>query len=64
MRSQVISWSTATFDGTYQFAKSQSTLFTEYKSSTKRDWVTERQDLVSLFGMVYFGDGIDMLTPW
>lgn len=50
MRTQVLSWSSASFDGTYQFAKAQSIAFNEYKSSTKRDWVTERQDLVSLFG--------------
>ncbi|KAG8751399.1 hypothetical protein FRC14_007943 [Serendipita sp. 396] len=52
MRTQVVSWASASFDGTYQYAKSQSVLFTEYKSTTKRDWVTERQDLVSLFGNI------------
>ena len=50
MRAQVLSWSSTSFDGTYQLAKAQSVSFNEYKSSTKRDWVTERQDLVSLFG--------------
>ncbi|KAG8793175.1 hypothetical protein FRC16_011058 [Serendipita sp. 398] len=52
MRTQVVSWASASFDGTYQYAKSQSVLFTEYKSTTKRDWVTERQDLVSLFDSI------------
>jgi hypothetical protein len=50
MRTQVLSWSSASFDGTYQFAKAQSVSLNEYKSSRKREWVTERQDLVSLFG--------------
>ncbi|CAG7853524.1 Alpha-actinin-2 AltName: Full=Alpha-actinin skeletal muscle isoform 2; AltName: Full=F-actin cross-linking protein [Serendipita indica DSM 11827] len=49
MRTQIVTWSSATFDGTYHYAKTQSALFNDYKLSTKRTWVTERQDLVSLF---------------
>ncbi|KIM25787.1 hypothetical protein M408DRAFT_330981 [Serendipita vermifera MAFF 305830] len=64
MRAQVVSWSSATFDGTYQFAKAQSISFNEYKSSVKRDWVTERQDLVSLFGNVQTKLKTYGLKPW
>ncbi|KAF8882897.1 actinin-like protein [Gymnopilus junonius] len=45
-------WSTQTFDGTYADAKSQSNTFTTYKQTTKRTWVTERQDVATLFGNV------------
>ncbi|PVF98471.1 hypothetical protein CPB86DRAFT_806806 [Serendipita vermifera] len=64
MRSQVLKWASATFDGTYQFAKAQSHLFAEYKSTTKRDWVTERQDLVSLFGNIQTKLRTYGLKPW
>jgi hypothetical protein len=45
-------WAATGFTGTYADAKSNSAAFQEYKSSTKREWVTERQDLVTLFGNI------------
>jgi len=45
-------WSASTFVGSYSDAKTQSAVFQEYKLTTKRTWVTERQDLVTLFGNV------------
>ena len=45
-------WSTSTFSGIYSDAKAQSTAFTTYKQTTKRTWVAERQDLITLFGNV------------
>ena len=45
-------WSSQVFTGTYTDAKEQSAEFTAYKQSTKRTWVTERQDLATLFGNV------------
>ena len=45
-------WSSQVFNGTYVDAKSQSAEFTSYKQTTKRTWVTERQDLATLFGNV------------
>ncbi|KAF8583127.1 actin cross-linking [Ramaria rubella] len=45
-------WSASTFSGTYADAKAHSATFQAYKSSIKREWVTERQDLATLFGNV------------
>jgi hypothetical protein len=45
-------WSASRFTGTYADAKEQSSLFTTYKQTTKRAWVTERQDVATLFGNV------------
>ncbi|PPQ80403.1 hypothetical protein CVT25_001716 [Psilocybe cyanescens] len=47
-------WSSAPLSPltTYPAAKEQSHLFTAYKQTTKRTWVTERQDLATLFGNV------------
>ncbi|KAF8516840.1 actin cross-linking [Hysterangium stoloniferum] len=45
-------WAASSFTGSYADAKSHSAAFQEYKSSKKRQWVTERQDLVTLFGNV------------
>lgn len=45
-------WASSQFDGTYQDAKTQSTHFLAYKQTTKREWVTERQDVATLFGNV------------
>ncbi|KJA20162.1 hypothetical protein HYPSUDRAFT_142622 [Hypholoma sublateritium FD-334 SS-4] len=45
-------WSSQVFTGTYGDAKEQSAEFTTYKQTTKRTWVTERQDLATLFGNV------------
>lgn len=40
------------FDGSYNDAKQQSADFTTYKKITKREWVTERQDIATLFGNI------------
>lgn len=45
-------WSSQVFTGTYTDAKEHSAEFTTYKQTTKRSWVTERQDLATLFGNV------------
>lgn len=45
-------WLEATFEGTYMDAKEQLASFQDYKSTVKRDWVTERQDLSTLFGNI------------
>ncbi|KZT09244.1 actinin-like protein [Laetiporus sulphureus 93-53] len=45
-------WSAVQFTGTYSDAKAHSTSFTSYKQTTKRAWVTEKQDVTTLFGNV------------
>ncbi|KIK94047.1 hypothetical protein PAXRUDRAFT_478545 [Paxillus rubicundulus Ve08.2h10] len=45
-------WAASKFTGTYSDAKEQSAAFTTYKHTTKRTWVTERQDVVTLFGNI------------
>jgi hypothetical protein len=43
-------WQTSTFDGTYPDAKDHLARFAEYKRTTKRSWVKERQDLSTAYG--------------
>ncbi|TDL23233.1 hypothetical protein BD410DRAFT_769110 [Rickenella mellea] len=45
-------WASSRFDGTYSDARAQSVQFISYKQTTKRTWVTERQDVATLFGNV------------
>ena len=45
-------WASQVFTGTYVDAKAQSAEFTFYKQTTKRTWVTQRQDLATLLGNV------------
>lgn len=45
-------WATAQFTGSYGDAREQAGRFAEYKQSTKRTWVTEKQDIATLFGNV------------
>ncbi|KAG7088189.1 hypothetical protein E1B28_012206 [Marasmius oreades] len=45
-------WLTSTFSGSYTEAKDISADFTNYKQTTKRTWVTEKQDIATLFGNV------------
>jgi len=45
-------WSASQFAGTYPDAKSHLAAFTAYKHTTKRTWVTEKQDVATLFGNV------------
>ncbi|KAH0832095.1 calponin homology domain-containing protein [Lanmaoa asiatica] len=45
-------WEASRFTGTYADAKGQSSAFTTYKQTTKRTWVTERQDVTTLFGNI------------
>ncbi|KZT28329.1 actinin-like protein [Neolentinus lepideus HHB14362 ss-1] len=42
-------WDSAQFTGTYSNAKENSAQFTTYKQTTKRQWVTEKQDIATLF---------------
>lgn len=43
-------WLTSTFSGSYADAKNQSTHLTEYKNSSKREWVAEKRELDTLLG--------------
>ncbi|KAG6833447.1 hypothetical protein H0H87_006813 [Tephrocybe sp. NHM501043] len=45
-------WAATAFSGSYSDAKEQSADFASYKQTTKRTWVTERQDVATLFGNV------------
>ena len=45
-------WDSATFDGTYADAKSQSNAFNEYKKDTKRTWVAEKRELENMLGNI------------
>ncbi|KAF8918902.1 calponin homology domain-containing protein [Mucidula mucida] len=45
-------WSASVFAGTYIDAKNQSAELTMYKTTEKRTWVTEKQDIATLFGNV------------
>ena len=45
-------WAATQFSGEYTDAKQQSATFQTYKQSTKRTWVTEKQDVATLFGNV------------
>jgi len=45
-------WAVIRFTGTYADAKEHSSSFMAYKQSTKRAWVTEKQDVTTLFGNV------------
>ncbi|KAL0961007.1 hypothetical protein HGRIS_006000 [Hohenbuehelia grisea] len=45
-------WSASQFTGSYTDAKEHSANFTTYKQTTKRKWVTEKQDVATLFGNV------------
>ncbi|KIM63382.1 hypothetical protein SCLCIDRAFT_24265 [Scleroderma citrinum Foug A] len=45
-------WASSKFTGTYTDAKEQSSSFNEYKHTTKRGWVTERQDVTTLLGNI------------
>lgn len=45
-------WAASQFTGTYSDAKEHSADFTTYKQTTKRTWVTEKQDVATLFSNV------------
>lgn len=45
-------WSASVFTGDYADAKGHQASFTSYKQTTKRMWVTERQEVITLFGNV------------
>lgn len=45
-------WAASVFTGVYADAKEQQSNFNTYKQTTKRTWVTERQDVITLFGNV------------
>ncbi|KAI5819915.1 calponin homology domain-containing protein [Pyronema omphalodes] len=45
-------WKDATFVGTYTDAKQQSYAFAQYKKTSKRAWVAEKADLMSLLGNI------------
>ncbi len=45
-------WNAKEFAGTYADAVQHSASFQNYKQTTKRSWVTEKQDVATLFGNV------------
>ena len=45
-------WNAAEFKGTYADAREHSARFSQYKQTTKRTWVTEKQDVTTLFGNI------------
>ena len=45
-------WAAKAFVGTYADAVQHSASFQNYKQTTKRSWVTEKQDVTTLFGNV------------
>ncbi|KAH8082020.1 actinin-like protein [Cristinia sonorae] len=45
-------WAAIKFTGTYTDAKEHESNFQKYKSTTKRTWVIEKQDVTTLFGNV------------
>jgi Ca2+-binding EF-hand superfamily protein len=45
-------WASAQFDGTYTDAKAQASVLTNYKRNSKRTWVAEKTELVSLLGNI------------
>lgn len=45
-------WASAVFTGSYTAAKTASAEFATYKHTIKRTWVTEKQDVATLFGNV------------
>jgi hypothetical protein len=64
MCSKVLEWAQATFDSTYQNAKAESSALATYKTSEKRIWVTERQDLITLYSNVQTKVKTYGLRPW
>ena len=64
MCSKVFEWAHATFDGTYQNAKAESSALATYKTTEKRNWVTERQDLITLYSNVQTKLKTYGLRPW
>jgi hypothetical protein len=45
-------WAAVQFTGTYNDAKEHLSSFATYKQTQKRTWVTEKQDVATLFGNV------------
>lgn len=45
-------WAVIKFEGTYSDAMNHSVRFSTYKQTIKRNWVTEKQDLTTLFSNV------------
>ncbi|KAI0603383.1 calponin homology domain-containing protein [Biscogniauxia sp. FL1348] len=52
IRTQVESWQTAEFEGTYTDAKRQAGEFASYKRGKKREWVAEKSELATLLGNI------------
>jgi len=57
-------WAQITFTDSYTDVKRYSSDFQLYKQSAKRDWVTEKQDLSTLFGNVQTKLKTYRLRPW
>lgn len=57
-------WSSTTFTGSYSDVKESSSKFQSYKQTVKRNWVTEKQDLITLYGNVQTKLKTYRLRPW
>ncbi|KAB5570637.1 hypothetical protein GE09DRAFT_1171187 [Coniochaeta sp. 2T2.1] len=64
VRTQIIKWQEARFEGTYVDAKKQATEFSAYKRGKKRDWVAEKSDLATLLGNIKTKLGTYRLRPY
>lgn len=49
---QKLEWENCIFTDSYTDAKHQKNLFTTYKRTTKREWITEKSELTSLLGNI------------
>lgn len=64
MKEILESWSSSSFDNTYQDAKKQSDDFILFKNTVKRDWVTERRALDTLLSNIQTKLKTYHLTPY
>ncbi|KAB5558090.1 hypothetical protein GE09DRAFT_1237324 [Coniochaeta sp. 2T2.1] len=64
VRTQIVKWQEARFEGTYVDAKKQATEFSAYKRGKKRDWVAEKSDLATLLGNIKTKLGTYRLRPY
>lgn len=64
IKTQRSGWESADFKGTYQDAKDQLALLTQFKRGDKRKWVSEKSELGALFGNIKTKMSTYQLRPW
>ncbi|KAK3375498.1 hypothetical protein B0H63DRAFT_281206 [Podospora didyma] len=64
IRTQIVSWQQAKFEGSYADAKAQATEFSAYKRGKKREWVAEKSELATLLGNIKTKLGTYRLRPY